>query len=68
MDTRNGLYEVPKEVIDKFSPISDKESCVHILRGLISYHERMTMGYYPERDFYLSALKYAIESVKMRPD
>ena len=68
METRNGLYKVPKGMLDKLIPISEKESCIHILQGLISYHERMTMGYYPERDFYLSALKYAIESVKMRPD
>lgn len=62
------LISIPKEVLEKLHPISEKESCIHILQGLISYHERMTMGNYPERDFYLSALKYAIESVKMRPE
>lgn len=40
------------------------ESCIHILRGLISYHERMTMGQYKERDFYLEALRFAIECVE----
>lgn len=39
---------------------SRAESCAHVLRGLISYHERMTMGNYPERDFYLDALRYAL--------
>lgn len=40
------------------------EGCLHILRGLISYHERMTMGNYPERDFYLEALRFAVECVE----
>lgn len=40
------------------------EGCIHVLRGLISYHERMTMGTYPERDFYLDSLKYALACVE----
>lgn len=40
------------------------ESCLHILRGLVSYHERMTMGSCPERDFYLDALRFAISCVE----
>lgn len=40
------------------------EGCIHVLRGLISYHERMTMGEYPERDFYLDALKFALACVE----
>lgn len=40
------------------------EGYVHVLRGLISYHERMTMGEYPERDFYLDALKFALACVE----
>ena len=40
------------------------ESSAHVLRGLISYHERMTMGNYPERDFYLDALRYALSLVE----
>ena len=43
---------------------SRAESCVHVLRGLISYHERMTMGRYPERDFYLDALRFALDCVE----
>lgn len=42
----------------------NSEGCKHILRGLISYHERMTMGAYPERDFYLRALRFALECVE----
>lgn len=44
--------------------LSRGESCTHVLRGLISYHERMTMGNYPERDFYLDALRYALSLVE----
>lgn len=44
--------------------ISEAESSAHVLRGLISYHERMTMGNYPERDFYLDALRYALSLVE----
>lgn len=43
---------------------SSAENCSHVLRGLISYHERMTMGNYPERDFYLDALRYALGLVE----
>ena len=44
--------------------LSRSENCSHVLRGLISYHERMTMGNYPERDFYLDALRYALDLVE----
>lgn len=44
--------------------ISEAKSCANVLRGLISYHERMTMGNYPERDFYLDALRYALSLVE----
>lgn len=40
------------------------EFTAHILRGLISYHERMTIGLYPDRDFYKNSLKYALELVE----
>ena len=43
---------------------SKAESCIHVLCGLISYHKRMTMGKYPERDFYLDALRYALSLVE----
>ena len=41
-----------------------KETCMHVLRGLISYHERMTMGDFPAKDFYVDALQYAIQCVE----
>ena len=44
--------------------ISAIEGYANTLRGLISYHERMTMGNYPERDFYLDALKFALTCVE----
>lgn len=40
------------------------EATAHLLRGLISYHERMTVGLYPDRDFYKDGLKYALELVE----
>lgn len=52
-------------VDEKFvQPSSQAEWSARILRGLISYHERMTMGMYPERDFYPRALRYALELVE----
>lgn len=44
--------------------VSKAETTAHVLRGLISYHERMTMDMYPERDFYPRALRYALELVE----
>ena len=44
--------------------ITKEEGHAHILRGLISYHERMTMGNYPERDSYLDALRFALACVE----
>lgn len=41
-----------------------KETCIHVLRALISYHERMTMGDFPVKDFYVDALRYAITCVE----
>lgn len=41
-----------------------KETCLHVLRGLISYHERMTMGDFPVKDFYVDTLRYAIQCVE----
>lgn len=43
---------------------AEAEGYAHIIRGLISYHERMTMGEVPERDFYLDALRFALECVE----
>lgn len=43
--------------------IEQAELSASVLRGLISYHRRMTMGNYPERDFYLEALKFALDCV-----
>lgn len=48
----------------KIKVATEKESCIHVLRGLISYHERMTMGDFPQKDFYVDALKYAIKCVE----
>ena len=56
----NTMQKVP----DGTDFLSRAESCAYVLRGLISYHERMTMGQNVERDFYLDALRYALECVE----
>ena len=43
---------------------SRAESRAPVLRGLLSYQERMTMGNYRERDFSLDALRYALSLVE----
>lgn len=53
-----------QELSELKNTATDAEICTHVLRGLISYHERMTMGNYPERDFYLNALRYALNAVE----
>lgn len=56
------------ETKPKAKPNSEAETSAQVLRGLISYHERMTMGNYPERDFYLDSLKYALSAVEATMD
>lgn len=58
------LQVLPKEISDNCRRPSTEEGYAHILRGLISYHERMTMGEYPSRDFYLDALRFALACVE----
>ena len=58
------LQALPKEISDNCRRPSVEEGYAHILRGLISYHERMTMGNCPELDFYLDALKFALACVE----
>ena len=70
MEETGGLLETDAGAIERgirsggFEPSTQEESCIHVLRGLISYHERMTMGNCPERDFYLDALRYALKCVE----
>lgn len=54
----------PDNLPDGVRQISEEEGYVHILQGLISYHERMTMGDCPQRDYYLDALRFALNCVK----
>lgn len=57
--------ELPlKNMPENVGVVSGVECYAHILRGLISYHERMTMGMYPERDCYTRALRYALGLVE----
>lgn len=54
------LKKVPQETGELDMQRNIVEGYIQILRGLISYHERMTMGNYPERDVYLDALRFAL--------
>ncbi|MBE6924557.1 MAG: helix-turn-helix transcriptional regulator [Ruminococcaceae bacterium] len=58
------LLPIPKKISDNCRRPSVEEGYAHILRGLISYHERMTMGDIPQKDFYLDALKFALTCVE----
>lgn len=62
MDTGNYTVINPGE--HEVCVIPKEEGYLHVLRGLISYHERMTMGAQPERDFYLDALRFAVNCVE----
>lgn len=64
------LYEVPVEWFREGVPsgsvtrLSEEEGYLHVILGLISYHERMTMGGSPEKDYYLNALRFALECME----
>lgn len=60
----NGLLPIPQKISNNCSRPSVEEGYTHILRGLISYHRRMTMGDIPQKDFYLDALKFALACVE----
>ena len=55
---------LPEQAVRSVSDQSKAEGSAQVLRGLISYHERMTMGNYPERDLYLDALRFALACVE----
>lgn len=60
----SNLLPIPQKISDNCSRPSVEEGYAHILRGLISYHQRMTMGDIPQKDFYLDALKFALACVE----
>mgnify|MGYP004560469245 CR=1 FL=1 len=60
--------ELTKEQWEKLKSATQAEWSRFVLRGLISYHERMTMGMYPERDAYLEALRFALECVEEKKE
>lgn len=43
---------------------TEKESCMFVLRALVNYHERVTMGDHPELDMYANGLRYALKCVE----
>ena len=58
-NTRNAL-----EMRDMLTPVSDAEWSRFVLRGLISYHRRITMGNYPELDGWRQGLEFALACVE----
>lgn len=60
----SGYQKLDMEKIKEKVITNQATITISILKGLMSYHERMMMGMYPARDFYLEALRYAIECVK----
>lgn len=45
-------------------PVSDAEWSRFTLRALISYHERITMGAYPDLDCWKRGLEFALAAVE----
>lgn len=56
--------ELPGGFFQRFPGATKEEWTCFVLRGLISYHERMTMGKYPELDGWVDALRFALECVE----
>ena len=48
----------------KLEAATDARWARFVLRGLISYHERMTMDTHPDLDCWKEALKYALACVE----
>lgn len=45
-------------------PVSDAEWSRFVLRALLNYHERITMGAYPDLDCWKRGLQFAISCVE----
>lgn len=56
--------ELTKEQLEKLKPATQAEWSRFVLRGLISYHERMTMFEHPELDCWKRGLEYALACVE----
>ena len=61
-DQLTSLEEAAKT--GKIRIVSDAEWSRFVLRSLINYHERMTMGYGPELDHWKSGLEFALSCVE----
>ena len=58
--------ETRQRLIDNgtIKPVSDAEWSRFVLRALRNYHERITMGQYPELDCWKKGLEFAISCVE----
>ena len=55
---------IPSDLREKLEVVSDAEWARFVLRGLISYHNRTTMGYHPDLDCWKRGLEFALACVE----
>ncbi len=60
--------ELTKEQWEKLKSATQAEWSRFVLRGLISYHERMTMFEHPELDCWKRGLEYAVSCAQKEID
>ena len=60
----NESHKIPSNIREKLEAASDAEWARFVLRGLISYHNRTTMGCYPELDGWRQGLEFALTCVE----
>ena len=53
-------FELTKEQLEKLKPASQAEWSRFVLKALISYHERITMGGHPDLDCWKRGLEFAV--------
>ena len=52
------------DIREKLELVSDAEWSRFVLRGLLSYHGRTTMGAYPELDCWKAGIEFALACVE----
>lgn len=56
--------ELTEEQLEKLKPASQAEWSRFVLKALISYHERITMGGHPDLDCWKRGLEFAVSCVE----
>lgn len=60
----NESHTIPSDLRGKLEVVSDAEWARFVLRGLINYHNRTTMGCYQELDCWRQGLEFALACVE----